>query len=281
MKPTPYLLLVALCACTTLWLTALPAWAQWPTSPEERLVVSSGLRSEIVSDGTGGAFVVIKASGGGYQSSCYVQKIDQNGYLQYPVPLHLDCGYGEVVFDFHVVTDGEGGAIIGVMEDCYQGGEWFGRLSVYHLDANGDTIYWNISSNASGRIPEQEYFVMAADSAGGAYLAYFDYGDFIIQRIGSQGELLFGNDGILFNVGTAYPLPYDLTMQANLGACYITCRGDTLRAYEFLPDGTALWGSSGVIIPDLGYFSQMAVDGNGGFVEIYRKYMGGVNPYRL
>jgi len=275
MKPTLYLLIAAL-------LAALPAWAQWPTSPDERLVVSSGLRSEIVSDGANGAFVVIKCSGGGYLSDCYVQRIDQDGYLQYPVPLHLDCGTGEVVFDFHVVTDGEGGAIIGVMEDCYQGGEWYGRLSVYHLDANGDTIYWNVSSNASGRIAEQEYFVMKADSMGGAYMAYGDISDCRIQRFGPQGERLMGDEGTPFYPeGIAYPAPYDLTMDADRIASYISCRGDTLRGYKFLPDGTALWGSSGVIIPDLGYFTQMALDGTGGFVEIYRKYMGGINPYRL
>ena len=55
-----------------LGMMAICAQAQWPTSPEQQLVVyEGGLENIIISDGAGGAFVFV--------GGCLLQKLDNNG----------------------------------------------------------------------------------------------------------------------------------------------------------------------------------------------------------
>jgi hypothetical protein len=258
-------------------LLPLPSPAQWPTSPDERLILGYGFETESVSDGNGGAFVAFMTNLAWPQNYCFFQRVDREGYPQFAAPIYLYSGLGSLVFDFHAVTDGQGGAIIGILELCGEDPNWYGRLSLFRYNHESEIVYWNLPVNASGAVPEYDYFYLAPDSAGGVYVGYVGYGDFRIQHIGPLGERLWGDDGIDLEVnGPAWPEPADLTLGADGNHCFATLRGDTLYAFKFTPEGDAVWGD-GIMIPDLSHDTELAPDGTGGFVEIYKKYVG---PYQ-
>jgi hypothetical protein len=254
-----------------LWIP-LFASAQWPTSPDERLYIGNGIVTAIASDGDGGAFIAYVHSYGN-ESNCYFQRVDREGFPQYSSPIHLDSGVGLMVFDFDVVTDGLGGAIFGVLELCYEEPNWYGRLSLFRYDHEGQNVYWNITVNAGGVVPEYDYFFLEADSVGGAYIGYIGMGTTRIQHFGPNGERLWGDEGIHIDPhGMAWPEPSDFTIGVDRNNCFATLRGDTLYAYKFTPEGEAVWGE-GIMIPDLGNDPVLSSDGTGGFVELYREYV--------
>ena len=262
------------------WLLAISASAQWPTSPDQRLALGNGTATQIVANAEGGAYIAFTASSGAMQSRCYLQLLDRNGYSVLPAPLYLDSGSGIYVDDFQAVTDGMGGAIIGVLERCGSDPDWYWRLAAYRFNADGEILY-QTTVNASGEVVPQDYFVMAADSSGGCYLSYMDVADYRVQRLSSAGLRLWGDNGLPLDVGSAYPQQYDLTIGADASHCYLTVRGNDLRAFKFTPDGNFVWGESGLAITDLGEDTQLAPDGTGGLVEICTSDQGHLMAYRL
>ncbi len=117
-----------------LGILAFSAQAQWPTSPEQQLIVNAGgWENTIVSEGAGGAFVLI--------SGCLLQKLDSYGYAFYSDPLYLPPIGQFPSPDHAAVTDGEGGIIFANAADDTSGGIWTETLNLFHFAGDGAEIF--------------------------------------------------------------------------------------------------------------------------------------------
>ncbi|MBU0519963.1 T9SS type A sorting domain-containing protein [bacterium] len=275
---------------TTLLLILIPLvlYAQWPTNPNDRLYISSGIDNAIISDGNGGAFVAFATNGTGGTSQCYLQKLDFQGYAQFPTPILLDVGYGVTLLDFELLPDGEGGAIIVVTEEIATSSNV--KMGLFHYDSNGNNIYYNLLPDTVGYICFGSVEIAAAsDHAGGVYLMYAHCDSLwqnmqnCLQHIGPTGERLWGDTGIILDIGFPTLANPDYSLGSDSNFCYATARGDTTHAFKFSFAGDALWGSEGILIRDLGNYTEpeLTPDGTGGFVESYHIHSGLGDSLRL
>ena len=132
----------------------------------------------------------------------YAQKISSNGVLQWAaegVPL---CLFDGIQISLNIVPDGNGGAFViwldgrdlGVVSDIYG----------THIDTNGNIVSgWstdgNPIANANG---SQNQHTFWEDGSNGAIIAWHDTrdpnnADIYMQRIASDGDLLWNEDGNL------------------------------------------------------------------------------------
>ena len=134
-------------------ITTPPTLAQWPTSPDQRLMIGYGTATEIVSNGDGGAFIVYRNNPVGFNHQCYLQKLDSFGYPLFMQPLHLDTGGGYYVPHFNAVTDGQGGVIIALLERCAIAGDSTKRLIAFRFDQDGIPLWGAQGIQVNGENP--------------------------------------------------------------------------------------------------------------------------------
>jgi len=263
MKPTPYLLLAAL-------LAALLAQAQWPTSPDQRLYVASAASQLLVSDGDGGAFILLNGL-----SMYGLQKLDREGYPVFPSPLNLDIGWGEQTTIYRFIPDGQGGAIAAVRYErqIYDST----RVGLFRFDHDGNVIYWNVAPVQPVFWNNYGDYNIAPDGSGGVYVVMGVAVDNArVQHLGPSGERLWGDEGIFLDIGAAPNNEHCFALSADEEGCYGCAIGaEYLRyAFKFSSDGDPLWGLPGMLLPGYGSWMEVAPDGYGGMVGAYRGYDG-------
>ncbi len=135
----------------------------------------------IVNDGAGGAIIFFEDG-----LATYAQRIDANGHKLWPEDVQVWKGTY-----YSVVSDGFSGAI----------SVWDGRAQ--RLDATGSKM-WGLNGTIA-MLNSRGWYLISADGYGGVLVSWsasryiLDETASYVQRIGAEGDRLWGDKGILLN----------------------------------------------------------------------------------
>jgi hypothetical protein len=229
--------------------------------------------AKITADGSKGAIIAwLDDRNGGFD--IYAQRIDSEGESVWPVGGVLVCTTQAGEPGLEIMSDGSGGAII-VWLDYRSGSSW--DIYAKHIDANGVPGWAQDGAPLCTASGDQYAPVIASDGSGGAIIAWVDlrngYSGAYAQRIDSNGEVKWAQDGMPFYVGT-YLFEYFTCQIVSDGAGgAIVTWPDVLNPYSVYvraqridASGSMKWQSDGVELSGTGFFPQIASDGNGGAV---------------
>lgn len=223
--------------------------------------------SRVMSDGAGGAIVVWihgihsenKVGITGHE--LYAQRIDSNGNILWqaggvPVCTTVQGDRTVIVIEPRLVADESSGTII----------LWREMMSVYaqKVDANGNTLWakngiqiWN-EEGAQGNTSSS----VVSDDSGGAIVVwcYTPVGSAAdrntvlrAQRVSSDGQKLWGNNGILLSMTSpGYSFLPLISQDGHGGVIATWAAGENIHqvtvsyAQRVSPDGKLLWGEDGI-----------------------------------
>jgi len=174
-------------------------FAQWPTSPDSSILLSAGYLKQAVSDGMGGAYVVLN---GMTRANC--SRITHEGNLVWN-QIELDGEYHTLTneialssdncllvtyYDQHLVWDSSGDSHVKVQKITPDGEKMWGlgrTLTPNNATGSGD-YFWDVSAK------------LTPDPQGGAYVVWTDLRNDIsniyVQHINAFGELLWDSLGV-------------------------------------------------------------------------------------
>ena len=151
----------------------------------------------IISDGAGGAIVTWQDQRLGPGADIYAQRINASGVVQWTADGVALCAAASFQYNPTLVSDGAGGAIV-TWQDYRTGTTWdvyaqrVNALGANQWTADGVAIVTTTPN-------EQVYPTIASDGAGGAIVAWEDYGsnpgDIYVQRI-SSGAVQWTPNGV-------------------------------------------------------------------------------------
>jgi len=149
----------------------------------------------IVSDGYQGAIVAWTESRSGSSWDIYAQRVYANGDVLWGSQGIVVCGLGVAQTYPLMVPDGAGGAIIS-WQDLRNGNY---DIYVQRIDENG-AGQWAANGTALCTMAGDQYNNgIVSDGAGGAIVAFVDVGgagDVYVQRIASDGTILWATNGV-------------------------------------------------------------------------------------
>jgi hypothetical protein len=262
----------------------------WPSAIP--LAPTPSLAPEFASDESGGLLAVwldgrnAQACSPGFQADCdiYAQRIDGNGdpvWTAGGVPVAETEGNK---MNIAIVADGAGGAIV-IWEDARPPNCC--RLFAQRIDQYGNPVWpvngVPVSPEVSLSIgPMSGTPLVVSDGAGGAIIAWANNQDSIesnpltLQRIGANGQLLWGNPGIEAGQHSHFSFVQLISDQAG-GAIvsYSRLRGvpgtawTEIVAQRVNADGSLTWTPGGVVLSDVPRSQidpKMVTDGAGGAI---------------
>ncbi|MDP8267359.1 MAG: FlgD immunoglobulin-like domain containing protein [Candidatus Tenebribacter davisii] len=155
----------------------------------------------IIESGTGDVIIAWVDFRNEEAGDIYAQKISNDGLLQWAaegVPL---CLFDGIQISLNIVTDGNGGAYVIWLDSRNPGGsDIYGN----HINTNGNIVSgWAADGNAIISISgNQNQHTFWEDGSNGAVVAWHDVrnpddADIYMQRIASNGDLLWDQDGNL------------------------------------------------------------------------------------
>jgi hypothetical protein len=154
---------------------------------------------QIVPDGAGGAIVAWRDGRGGPNYDVYARRVDAAGAPQWTLNGVALCTAAAVQDRPRIASDGAGGAIV-AWED-HRNAITDTDVYAQRADATG-APQWSAGGVALCTAPGPQMFpAIAADGAGGAFVAWADHRDGIedfayLQRIDSGGAPVFASDGV-------------------------------------------------------------------------------------
>jgi len=213
-------------------------FAQWPMTAESELIIGGGCDPQAVSDGNDG--VIVCWQNFGNPGGIYMQRVDKNGYIYYPEPIHIQgVKDTETLIDHKIVTDGKGGMYVLFQDILF----WDypnvqnRHLRLHHIDSSG-TFLWGKSgiliatpvdtTQWCGHNPTGSCIY---DGEGGLIVAWHDfrhsdqyspYGHIFIQKYNSEGESLWDIGGIQLT-DSVIQCEYPLLSSDNEGGVYVYC----------------------------------------------------------
>lgn len=239
----------------------------------------------LVAGGAGGAFVVWQDSRrfGSRQRDIYCQRVDQDGVALWAANgLAVAMGAGNEDQPT-MCSDGSGGVII-VWQDKNDD-PVFANLYGQRLDANGQAL-WNNGNPLPINILDwsQHNPTLCPDGQGGAFLVYtdtqVDVNDVHAQRLGADGELLWGNNGVVVaaaNGNQSAPV----VVAAEDGNPLVSWRDQRSGDYDIYAQkldavtGASLWQPNGLALctaANSQYRPSACPDGQGGVIVSWFDY---------
>lgn len=236
------------------------------------------VHNSAVTDSTGGAIVVWR--GGMSGMGIYTQRVGSDGQLKWNNGEPVWVGYGGLYHGWtqanNAISDGKGGVFI-----AWDG--YTGSVLAQYFDANGipqwqegGVVAIPIMSEIDGSSALQSDIIL--DGTGGVILAGNTNGtsSVIVQRISSQGNLLWGNEGITLKDGFygdegSSTFTYIETVGNNDFVVVwhepISWDESGIYAQKIDINGNLKWNPDGVMVSEKGYyniFPHLVADGNNG-----------------
>ena len=152
----------------------------------------------IVSDGSGGAIITWLGFGSETFFDIYAQRVDASGTVKWAADGVPICTASDAQFNFQIVSDGSGGAII-TWEDYRSGNS---DIYAQHVNGSGAVLWATdgvpICTAASSQWLHPQ---IVSDGAGGAIITWEDFRsgswDIYAQRVDANGTVLWTTDGVL------------------------------------------------------------------------------------
>jgi len=260
-------LLAAACAHAQ---TPAGQWGPFGLVVGDALGRTSHINPRIAEIKPGVFFAVWEDSRSG-RSNIYMQKIDQAGDLMLDANGVAVCKYAEDQTNPRIVTDSAGGAII-IWQDNRSG-----NFNIYaqRIDENGNPL-WTKEGVPVCEFPAGQFFPeVISDGQGGAIVTWYDYRsgseDVYVQRLNSQGQILFAPEGVPVCKAPGTQWFPKLVTDGRNGAiiAWMDRRSGNFDVYAQRVDysGKLLWGESGLPI--------CVMEGNQENVEIIDDGAGG------
>jgi hypothetical protein len=204
--------------------------------------------SDMISDGSGGAFIIWSdGRGGSYSPDVYAQRISWNGTALWQKDGLPVCTAFRAQSGARMISDGAGGIIV-VWTD-YR--DIAPQVFAQRIDGSG-TIQWQqngvpIEAGVGGGV--------ATDGAGGAFIVFGGETKLNAQRIDGNGNRLWSAGGV--SVSTGGFEKYDPAIAADgMGGAIIAWAEQTsspinsyyVRAQLVTSSGTRYWASNGITL---------------------------------
>ncbi len=225
---------------------------------------------EVVADGTGGA-IIVWFDYDGPPRRVRAQRVDAVGATLWPAHgIELSTFPMEQYYP-QIATDNAGGAIV-VWEEAE---DLYGEDAYAHaqrVSPSGELLWGEGVLPGSGTVRLHDP-TLIEDGAGGAYVAWTDdYDGIAVQRLDTDGNLLWGDSGITVCNAAGYQTLPTLAADGWGGLCLTwedtRQSGPAVYAQRVDPAGQIRWEPNGVVIsPPTHYFYHPLVnDGRGGLV---------------
>ena len=224
----------------------------------------------ITGDNSGGAIAVYQI----WQASdsygqVYVQKISREGdflWGEEGILIGSGCSVVDGGYSF-AISDGSGGAIIIWMERLPQPeGEperSYFQSHAARIDSEGN-VKWRTD------IPDIDQAI--PDGSGGAIIAYrAPHDDVAVLKVDSEGNLPWGEDGVILNIGQCWPLA--IASDDLGGIIVVGCASEGFIYVQRVDsEGNILWQTGGVqICVGPAEEAQVVSDGAGGAIVAYMR----------
>ena len=232
---------------------------------------------QLISDGAGGVIVVWYSSDA-VHGTLRAQRVDASGDIQWAAGGVLVSSLSVVSgYDYPIVSDGAGGAIIAWQDWSGTPGMWVEGDDIYaqRINAAGALQWGSNGVRLAGAQFVQENPVITSDGSGGAIIAWVDWRngdeetnfffDTYVQRVDALGSPVWVTDGIMLNEpgsdGTAIQIVTD-----GAGGAIISWGSDQRRVQRMNASGVAQWANFGVPISTRPFPDRykMIADGSGG-----------------
>ena len=258
--------------------SGVPQWAANGVA-----VVSQGAMQEahaIVSDGAGGVIVVwADYRYGGGDVDVFAQRVSAGGLTQWALDGVSVCNAFNSQFEPAIVSDGNGGAIFAWTD--FRGGTDF-DMYAQRFNASG-VFQWTFNGVVlCDEDFAQNNFVMAADGAGGAVVAWQDHrgglavSNLYAQRVSAQGAALWLPNGVLFCDAFDWQVVRGMVVDGAGGVVIawedyrsLLVTNTDLYAQRLDANGAARWAWNGLVVcNNVGSLQDItcAADGAGGTV---------------
>jgi len=156
----------------------------------------------VVRDSSGGALAIYEILKGDDARELYAQRISSGGSLQWGEKgVLIGCGYEREssTFDWHMVSDGAGGAII-AWEAFPTKPDWDLPYEEWKVHRVTTILRLDSQGNILWRREVKPFYIMISDGSGGAIISYVDYSSeaktLNALRIDSRGDYPWGEDGV-------------------------------------------------------------------------------------
>ncbi len=231
----------------------------------------------IVSDDSGGAFILWQSYRGSATADIYAQHLDSNGnylWVKNGIPVSA------VVFEqdtISVIKDGLGGVIL-TWQD-YRSNNGFADIYAQRINSEGDMLWTANGVNICNQAASQRGPKIVSDGSGGAFVTWFDNraGDYDIytQRIGSAGAVQWTTNGVATCTMASDQLKPDICSDGADGVIitWYDFRSTTdynIYAQRQGPSGAIVWVVDGVVMNNNVAYAQIdpmiVSDGLGGAI---------------
>ncbi|MBT4360376.1 MAG: T9SS type A sorting domain-containing protein [Candidatus Marinimicrobia bacterium] len=257
-------------------ITALIVRGEWSNDPGSPISLGTGIQPQIVSTSDGGAFVAWLTSSNFH---IYLQRLDVNGDPQWNPGgvLVSDAPNSSwiAVYHMNLAVDAADNAIISSVDT--RTGNW--EVHVYKIDTEGSHV-WNedgLALSANGR-PNISPRLLVEPSDNSIVVTWCDdYASLRLQRISSNGQLLWGTNGIgvsTFNGSLVSPQPAlssdgHILVQAIKQTGIIPALSSQVILQKYALDGTTQWASwiplaSSISFPMGNWLQHLQPDLDGG-----------------
>ncbi|MFQ5750709.1 MAG: T9SS type A sorting domain-containing protein [bacterium] len=253
--------------------------AQWSTDPSVNTrVTDGGLLPQIISDGSGGTFIVYQDTPA-LLRQLWVQWLDRFGYVRFPDNgIRISSADRYQTPYYYLVSDSAGGVIV-LFEERHLVGDPFDEVTynaIYaqHMDSSGTKLWGDAGVELSPFIEGERKGAISAcsDGANGAFVFWGEDGEsngafeLRAQRITANGQFAWPDTGLVVtdkfifdNISNPNPAVSDGARNAII--LYSDSSGTKLQKVN--ADGAFMWGDGMSLFP-LG--RQMIADNFGGAI---------------
>lgn len=247
-----------------------------------RLAATPGIQfyPELISDESGGAFIVWQDNRSGLDYDIFAQRIGSDGSSLWAANGVLVCNATGHQYNPHLVSDGAGGVVI-VWQDKRNGDfdPYAQRLNAFGQplwSANGEVVCSQPGDQVEPKI--------VTDGFNGAIVAWTDYragtgfSDIYSQRMTAEGLRLWAAEGVPLSLATNSQRNVQLAPDGSGGgiAAWQDRRSglfDNIFAQRVDASGHTQWTEDGVPLAQangLQYYPRMAGDGSGGAIVVWQ-----------
>lgn len=227
-------------------------------------------------DGSGGVFTVWADKRSG-DYDIFAQRLDAGGTAPWPANGVVVASATKDQRYPQLVTDGAGGFIAAWEDKRDSGGSKF-DVYAQRINASGSALWTVNGVLVKGDTNDSKKPQIVSDGSGGAILFWDEGGTSVYgQRLDPNGALLWTASGVVVAETTGEqfsPVP----VADSAGGAFVVFgdnRGgtDDLYAQHVKADGTSTWTANGVpvvVVTDTQGTPQVALDGSGGIVVLWR-----------
>jgi hypothetical protein len=257
-----------ICISVFLLLINAGAYSQWSADPSENTrVTNGGLLQQIITDGSGGAYVVYQDSPA-LLRQVWVQSLDKFGYLRFPdngIRLSSADRYQSPYY--YLVSDSVGGIIV-LFEERHLVGDPFDEITfdaIYaqRIDSSGTKLWGDTGIEISPFVEGKRKAAISAcsDGANGAFVFWGEDADnngafeLWVQRITAEGQFAWNTGTTVTNKfifdNTSNPNP-SVSDGVGNGIILYSDSSDTkydTKMQKIKADGGFLWAEGMNIYP--------------------------------